>query len=138
MHNPLVSCFCFFKMYQISCRFHIYSKKWRKNLFFLDNCSWIGSGKFSLLRREYLSSLVNVIANTPRISDTLRRTFSNSIFAKVIKVYDGSAVLQVFWLFMMLTLRRYSEKNLFSHLVYQIFRSLEFRKYRTCEGHVFF
>ena len=43
-----------------------------------------------------MSSAVNVLTNTPRISDTLRRIFSDSIFAKVKKQYDGSALVQVY------------------------------------------
>ena len=36
-------------------------KKIRKSFFFGDNCVRIGSVKLSLLRREYLSSAVNVL-----------------------------------------------------------------------------
>ena len=39
----------------------------------LDNCIWIGWGKFSLLSREYLPSAVNVSANSPKISDITKR-----------------------------------------------------------------
>ena len=87
-------------------------QKSQKNFRFLDNCSWIGCGKFFLLRREYLSSAVSVLTNTPNISDTVRRIISNSIFAKVMKKYDGSAVVQVFRLFNILTVARCSEARL--------------------------
>ena len=36
---------------------------------------WIGSVKLSLLRREYLSSAVYVLAKTPKILDTSKREF---------------------------------------------------------------
>ena len=36
---------------------------------FLDYCIWIDCCIFSLLQREYLSSAVNMVANSPKISD---------------------------------------------------------------------
>ena len=39
-------------------------KKIRKSFLFGDNCVRIGCVKFSLLRREYLSSAVNVLTNS--------------------------------------------------------------------------
>ena len=88
---------------------------------FLDNCSWIGCYKFFRLRREYLPSAINLLTNTSRISDTLRRTFSNSLFAKVMKQYDRSDVVQIFRLFYMLTVARCSETRLFRHLTNHLF-----------------
>ena len=48
-----------------SSKFDVDSKnalKKQKNIFgFLDNCIWIGSGKFSLLWRKYSSFAVNVL-----------------------------------------------------------------------------
>ena len=41
----------------------------KKKFCFLDCYSWIGCGKLVLLWREYLSSAVNVLTNTPTISD---------------------------------------------------------------------
>ena len=46
------------------------AKNWQNIFCFLDYCSWIGCGKFFLLQRESLSSAVDVITKTPRISDT--------------------------------------------------------------------
>ena len=40
----------------------------------LDNCIWVVCCKFSLLRREYLSSVYKVLTNSPQISDITRRT----------------------------------------------------------------
>ena len=40
---------------------------------FLDNCVWIGWGTFYLLRRKYLSSAVNVLTNSSKISDITKR-----------------------------------------------------------------
>ena len=39
-------------------------KKMRKSFLFGDNCVRIGCVKISLLRREYLSSAVNVLTNS--------------------------------------------------------------------------
>ena len=60
--------------------------KWRKkleNLFsFEDNCIWIGCVKHSLLlrEREYLSSVVNMLRNSLKISDTTKTKFFELIF----------------------------------------------------------
>ena len=35
---------------------------------FLDNCIWIGRGKFPLLWQEYLPSTLNMWTNIPKIS----------------------------------------------------------------------
>ena len=55
------------------------------------------------ITKRILVMAANVETNTPKISDTLRQTFFNSIFAKVMKQYDESAVVQFFGLFNMLT-----------------------------------
>ena len=41
-------------------------KKIRKSFLFGDNCVRIGCVKLSLLRREYLSSAVNVLTNSTK------------------------------------------------------------------------
>ena len=51
--------------------------------------------------------------------------------------YDGSAVVQFFRLFNMLTVARCSETRRFRHLTNQIFGSLLFREYLTDKGRVF-
>ena len=42
---------------------------------FSDNCILIGSGKFSLLLREYLQFAVNVLKSSPQISDLTKNDF---------------------------------------------------------------
>ena len=116
--------FFFLKYFNILCRFQICSKKLKKLFCFLGSCSSIGFRKFFLFPREYLSSAVNGLTNTPRISNTLRATFINSIFAKVMKQYDGSSLLQFFRLVNILTVARCSQTSLFRHLTNHIFRSL--------------
>ena len=45
----------------------------RKICCFWDKCIWIGSLRFSLLRREYLSSTVNVLINSLKILHVTKR-----------------------------------------------------------------
>ena len=42
---------------------------------FWDNCIWIGCVKLFLLRREYLSSAVNVVRNSLNILHISKRDF---------------------------------------------------------------
>ena len=48
-------------------------KYWQKVFEFGDKCIWIASGTFSLLWREYLSLAVNVLTNSSKISDLMKR-----------------------------------------------------------------
>ena len=41
----------------------------------LDNCIWIGSGKFCLLLQEYSHSAVSVLTSNPEISDLTKNDF---------------------------------------------------------------
>ena len=50
-------------------------KNIEKKLFFLDKCIWIGWIKLSLLRRENLSSAVNVLTNSLKILHVTKRDF---------------------------------------------------------------
>ena len=51
-------------------------KKNEGNIFFLsDNIVWIGCVQLSPLRREYLSSAVNVLTNSLKISHMTKRDF---------------------------------------------------------------
>ena len=85
-----------------------------------------------------MTSAHKVLTNTPRFSDTLRRIFSYSIFAKVMKHYDGSTVVQVFRLFNMLTVASCSETRPFKHLTNDTFRNPSFKEYITDEMSVIF
>ena len=49
--------------------------KTEKKLFFWGNSIWIGWVKFSLLRREYLSSAVNVLTNSLKIFHRTNKDF---------------------------------------------------------------
>ena len=56
--------------------------------------------KLPLLKREYLSSAVNVLTNSLKIFHALRKTLSNSITFTVINEYGKRAVVDietVFW-----------------------------------------
>ena len=58
-------------------RFNVNSKKgikYSQKLFgFLENCIFIGCGKFFILGRHYLSSVVKVLASSPQIADPTKR-----------------------------------------------------------------
>ena len=47
----------------------------------------------SLLRREYLSSAVNVLTNSPKFCITLKEAFFKSITLRVINKYGKGAVV---------------------------------------------
>ena len=114
------------------------AKKWEKLFSFLDNCSWIGSGKFFLLQTEYLSLAFDVLTNAIKILDTERRTFSNSIFVKMMKQFDEIAAVQFLGVFNMLAVEGCSETEIFRHSTNDVFCSLKFQKYITYESRLFF
>ena len=58
----------FFKMFKIWCKFQKQNKNAEKVFRFLDNCPWIGRSNLSQSQTRYLSSEVNVLTNTPKIS----------------------------------------------------------------------
>ena len=63
-------------MFKILSKFQKSKKKnCEKALSFSDNSISIGSVKLSLLRREYLSSPVNVLTNSAKILHILKRNF---------------------------------------------------------------
>ena len=68
-------------MLKILCRYQK-GNEFSLNFFsFLDKFISIGCGKLSLLRREYLSSEVHVLTNSPEISDlTKRNVFQLNLF----------------------------------------------------------
>ena len=62
---------------------------------FWDNCVRIGCLKLSLLRREYLSSAVNVLGNSYKPLYLTETNFFDSSTFKVITKYDKGAVAQI-------------------------------------------
>ena len=50
-------------------------KKLTKIFYLLDKCIWIDWVNLYLLRKEYLSFAVNVLANTPKILHIRKRDF---------------------------------------------------------------
>ena len=63
-----------------------------------------------LLRREYLSSAVSVLTNTPKISDITKKDIFRLNFSDSDeKQYDEIAVVKFFGLFNMLIVRGCSE-----------------------------
>ena len=85
----------FFKIFKISFRF----AELRKQIS-IFNFIWIGCIKLSLLRREYLSSAVNVLTNSPIIFHVTKRDFFllkwlNSDRKCGSSKYGNGAVLQI-------------------------------------------
>ena len=62
-----------FKIFKISCRFQKGSKNSEINFCLLYHCIWSDCGNFSLVQREYLWSAVNMLRNSPKISDVTKR-----------------------------------------------------------------
>ena len=58
-------------------------KKMRRRLCLLDNCIWIVCLKFSILKREYLPSSVNVSINSPKILHITKRDFFQLNFVHI-------------------------------------------------------
>ena len=65
-------------------------KKCQKAFSFSDNSIWIGSVRLCLFRREYLSSAVNVLANSPKILHTTK-----TITFRVINKYGKGSAVQI-------------------------------------------
>ena len=65
----------FWKCSKLNLDFENAQKKWEKVLCFRDNCIWRCCNKLCLLRREYLSSAVNVLANNLKILHITKRDF---------------------------------------------------------------
>ena len=73
-HRLWGSCF-FWKCSKFNVDFRNEQKNWEKVFFLWDNSIWIGSIKFRLLRREYLSSAVNVLTNCLKILHSTKLDF---------------------------------------------------------------
>ena len=85
----------FLKMFKILCRFQKLKKKLRKFFQFSDNCIWIGSCKLSQSSTGYLSSAVNVLTNSPKISPIIRGEISKSTSLRMMKKHDKSALMEI-------------------------------------------
>ena len=71
-------------------------KEIQKKFFcFWDKCIRVGCVKFPLVRREYLSSAVNILTNSLKIFYVFKRNFSNSITLAVINRYAKDAVVKI-------------------------------------------
>ena len=62
---------------------------------FVDNCIWIGCGKFCLYQREYLSSAVNVLTNSPQILHITKKDIFRLEFFYSDEKYDKSAAVHI-------------------------------------------
>ena len=133
----------FFKKYlKLNVNFRNPSKNSEKSFLLWDNCTWIGSCKFSLLQRKCMSSAVNLLINSPKISPiTNRHIFGLNVHLSDEKIWwkgcrqDSSNVLDPLtcWLS-----KGVLKGGLFGHLSSHVFRTPEFPKYIGYDGHGFF
>ena len=86
IHN-LRGSYLFFKMFKMLYIFRICSQKLIKFFCFKQNCNWIGCWKWPITKRILATRTVL------RFQISLKRTFSKSIFAKVMKQYDVSLLV---------------------------------------------
>ena len=68
---------------------------WQKVFCLWDNCIWRCCNKLCLLRREYLSSAVNVLTNSPNSFHITKRDFYNWIYFTVINNFGKGTVVQI-------------------------------------------
>ena len=122
-------------------RFQNLMKKLRIFFLFLDNLIWICCVKLSLLRKEYLSLAVTVLANSPKILHITNRVFSNSLSFTVTNKYGKMALVQISTVFatvyhvacpsVLLT-------GLFTDASSHVFRNPKFRKCISFGGYLLF
>ena len=85
----------FLKMFEIQCRFEKCIKNWEKIFCFWDKWIWIVSIQLSLLIREYLSSVVNVLKKRLKNFQVSKSNFCNSITFRVITQDDKGALIKI-------------------------------------------
>ena len=80
-------------------KFHVDFENARKSpeeaFCFWDNCFRIGCVKYSLFRREYWSSAVNVLTNTYKALRLTKTDFFHSLTFKMITKYGNGTVIQI-------------------------------------------
>ena len=75
-------------------------KKWENVFRFWDNCIWKCCYKLSLLRREYLLSAVNGLANSLRTCISVRKAFQTWIAYTGINKSGKGAVVKLWTVFL--------------------------------------
>ena len=94
-------------------------------MYFWDNGVRIGCVNLSLLRREYLSSAVNVLTNTYKALHLSKTDFFKSITFKMITKYGNGAVVrweQCLNPFTMFPVKGYFKTGLSGHISNHVFR----------------
>ena len=118
-------------------KFHMDFKNSERNtqkvFCFLDKCFWIACVKFSLLRKEYLSSAVNVLQGSPKVLHISKSNFFQINFLLLLCRFQ-----QCLGPFTMFLFQGSSERGLFKHLPNHVFCSPYFKKYISYEGRLFF
>ena len=116
-------------------------QKIRKFFFsFWDNCIWRCCNKLSLLRRQYLSSTVHVLSNSPKVLHiTKREIFPTELRSEwSINMVLSFRFQQCLGSFTMFLVEGSSETGLFRHLSNHIFRSPSVQKHIIYQGHLLF
>ena len=73
--NKLWGSSFFWKWSNFNLDFENAEKSQGKIFYFIDNFTWIGSIKYSLLESEYLSTALNMLTNSLKISHITKRDF---------------------------------------------------------------
>ena len=132
----------FFKVFKISCIFQTCNENPENVFGFWYNCVRTSSGKISLLRREYMWSLVNLLKHSPKISDVTKRDPSvldlSEINGKFASKHRRETFQQCFGLANSFTSKGSSEAGAFGHSTHHILRCQELQNYLRYEGHLFF
>ena len=131
-------------MFKIEFNFRKCKKKNSENFFrFWHHLIWKCLNKFPLLRREYLSSAVNGLTNSPKILCITQGDFSTCISLTGIYNYGKGAVVQLGTVFLAIyhiTCQRNVWKGhlLFRHWSNHVFWSPQDQKVINRQCHLFF
>ena len=117
------------------------AKNWERVFRFLDNCIWIGWSTFLLLRRQCLSSAVNMLRNSPTIAHIIKRDIFQLCFNQNEEKYDMlKRFQQCLGPFNVLTVEGCSGTGLFRppYLANHVFGSLQLWEKISYESDLFF
>ena len=119
-----------------------WTAKKSENVFcFWNNCIWIDIVKLYVLRTGRFSSVANVLTKFPKIWHVNKRDFCPNQFPwqwsmNMIKVL-WCRIQHCLCTFTFLLVEISFDTGLFTHLDNHVFGTPSFRKYKSCEGHLF-
>ena len=109
----------FLKMFKIESKCRKNKKNWEKVFRFSDNSIWKCCNKLPLLRRQYFSSALNGLTNSPKILHITQRVFFKPNLFKGINIYGKGALVElstVFRLVYLITCQSVLLNGLLRHL----------------------